>query len=108
MRWPSRARRELTVRNRYQLRPSAAPAAPEQTGLDMLRNVLSAAPLAESQNCVGPEELAGEGFHMSRVGGPFFRNMGLGESIGAPTPESIAEATTLRSPPTGLVLSSAR
>jgi len=87
-------RGELTVRNRYQVRPFAAPAAPEQTGLDMLRNILSAAPLAESENCVGPEELSGEGFHMSRVGGPFFRNMGLGESIGAPTPESIAEATT--------------
>ena len=86
-------RGELTVRNRYQLRPFPAPAAPEQTGIDMLRNVLSAAPLAESRNCVGPEELAGEGFHMSRVGGPFFRNMGLGESIGAPTPETIAEAT---------------
>lgn len=86
-------RGELTVRNRYQLRPFPAPAAPEQTGIDMLRNVLSAAPLAESRDCVGPEELPGEGFHMSRVGGPFFRNMGLGESIGAPTPESIAEAT---------------
>jgi predicted amidohydrolase YtcJ len=86
-------RGELTVRNRYQLRPFPAPAAPEQTGIDMLRNILSAAPLAESQNCVGPEELPGEGFHMSRVGGPFFRNMGIGESIGAPTPESIAEAT---------------
>ncbi len=86
-------RGELTVRNRYQLRPYASPAAPEQTGLDMLRNILSAAPLAESRSCVGPQELAGEGFHMSRVGGPFFRNMGLGESIGAPTPEAIAEAT---------------
>ena len=85
-------RGELTVRNRYQIRPVASPAAAGQTGLDALRNVLSAAPLAESQNCAGPEELAGEGLHMSRVGGPFFRNMGLGESIGAPTPESIAEA----------------
>ena len=86
-------RGELTVRNRYQLRPFASPGSPEQTGVDMLRNVLSAAPLAESRSCVGPEEVSGEGFHMSRVGGPFFRNMGLGESIGAPTPDAIAEAT---------------
>jgi hypothetical protein len=42
---------------------------------------------------VGPQEFFGEGFQLSRVGGPFFKNMGLGESISAPTADDIAEAT---------------
>jgi len=86
-------RGELTVRNRYQIRPSGAPGVTGLVGVDALRNVLSAAPLTESRACVGPLELSGEGFHMSRIGGPFFKNMGLGESISPPTVEGIAEAT---------------
>ncbi len=86
-------RGELTVRNRYQIRAAGAPGVAEQVGVDALRNVLSAAPLAESRVCVGPPELPGEGFHMSRIGGPFFKNMGLGESIAPPTIKDIAEAT---------------
>jgi predicted amidohydrolase YtcJ len=79
-------RGELSVRNRYQIRP------PGESGVDALRNILSAAPLAETQTCSGPLELPGEGFHMSRIGGPFFKNMGLGESIAKPTVTDIAEA----------------
>ena len=85
-------RSELSIRNRYQIRPSAAPGVPGQTGVDALRNVLSAAPLAAIHNCEGPPELPGEGFHMSRVGGPFFRNMGLGEFLSAPNAQAIAAA----------------
>ena len=79
-------RGELSVRNRYQIRPSG------ESGVDALRNILSAAPLAETQTCSDPLELPGEGFHMSRIGGPFFKNMGLGESIAKPTVTDIAEA----------------
>lgn len=86
-------RGELTVRNRYQFRPGASPGAPAQTGVDALRNVLSAAPLTEVHDCAGPAETAGEGFHMSRVGGPFFRNMGIGEMLSTPITPEIEEAT---------------
>ncbi len=89
-------RGELTVRNRYQIRPTGdtgVPGVPRQVGVNALRSVLSAAPLAESRACEGPLELAGEGFHMSRVGGPFFKNMGLGEALSPPTVDDIAEAT---------------
>ncbi len=88
-------RGELNVRNRYQFRPTGDTFLPDvapQTGVNALRSVLSAAPLAESRECVGPLELPGEGFHLSRVGGPYFRNMGLGESIAPPIPEQISEA----------------
>ena len=85
-------RGQLTVRNRYQLRPTVAPGAEGQTELDALRNLLSAAPLAQSQTCSSPEEIAGEGFHLSRVGSPFFKSMGLGEFISKPIPTNIAEA----------------
>jgi cytosine/adenosine deaminase-related metal-dependent hydrolase len=84
---------ELTVRNRYQIRPTAAPGVDGQTGLDALRNVLSAAPLVESRTCSGPVEVAGEGLHMSRVGGAFLKNMGIGEFLTAPTANAIAEGT---------------
>ena len=87
-------RGQLTVRNRYQLRPTVAPGAIEQTGLDSLRNLLSAAPLAQSQTCSSPEEISAEGFQLSRVGGPFFKSMGLGEFIADPVPINIAEAVT--------------
>jgi predicted amidohydrolase YtcJ len=89
-------RGELTVRNRYQIRPTGdtgVPGVATQVGVNALRNVLSAAPLAASRACVGPQEFSGEGFQLSRVGGPFFKNMGLGESISAPTADDIAEAT---------------
>ena len=78
-------RGQLRIRNRYQLRPTGAPGVAGQAGVDALRNVLSAAPLAESRDCEGPPEIAGEGYQMSRLGGPFFRNMGLGEFLAAPT-----------------------
>jgi predicted amidohydrolase YtcJ len=84
---------KLTVRNRYQIRPTSSPSVEGQTGLDALRNVLSAAPLAESRTCSGPTELAGEGLHMSRVGGAFLKNMGIGEFLAAPTVDAVAEAT---------------
>ena len=87
-------RGQLTVRNRYQLRPTVAPGAEEQTGLDSLRNLLSAAPLAQSQTCSSPEEISAEGFQLSRVGGPFFKSMGLGEFIADPISTNIAEAAT--------------
>ncbi len=89
-------RGELTVRNRYQIRPTGdtgVPGLARRSGVDALRSVLSAAPLASSRDCVGPAEIPGEGLHLSRVGGPFFRNMGLGEGIARPTAEEIAEAT---------------
>ena len=86
-------RGELNVRIRYQIRPFGAPGVAGQTRIDALRNMLSAAPLAETRNCVGPLEFPGEGFHMSRVGGPFFKNMGLGEFFTAPTVPDITEAT---------------
>ena len=85
-------RGQLKVRNRYQLRPTGAPGVAGQAGVDALRNVLSAAPLAESRHCEGPPEIAGEGFQMSRLGGPFFRNMGLGEFLSAPTADAIEAA----------------
>ncbi len=88
-------RGELKVRNRYQFRPTGDTFLPDvanQVGVNALRGVLSAAPLAESRECVGPVELPGEGFHLSRAGSPYFRNMGLGESIAPPIPEQIAEA----------------
>ncbi|HEY5624558.1 MAG TPA: amidohydrolase family protein [Gammaproteobacteria bacterium] len=87
---------ELTVRNRYQVRPTGdtgVPGVTAEAGVPALRTVLSAAPLAESRDCVGPAELPGEGFHLSRVGGPFFRNMGIGEAISPPTVAQIADAT---------------
>ena len=85
-------RGELKVRSRYEFRPTGVPGVANQVGVNALRGVLSAAPLAESRECVGPRELPGEGFHLSRVGGPYFRNMGLGESIAPPMPEQISEA----------------
>ena len=85
-------RGQLRVRNRYQLRPTGAPGVAGQAGVDALRNVLSASPLAESRECNGPPEIAGEGFQMSRLGGPFFRNMGLGEFLAAPTADTIEAA----------------
>ncbi len=85
-------RGQLKVRNRYQIRPAGAPGVDGQSGIAALRNVLSAAPLAATTECAGPEEIPGEGFHMSRVGGPYFRNMGLGEFLAAPTADSIEEA----------------
>ena len=85
-------RGQLRIRNRYQLRPTGAPGVAGQAGVDALRNVLSAAPLAESRECSGPPETAGEGFQMSRLGGPFFRNMGLGEFLAAPTAGTIEAA----------------
>lgn len=87
-------RGQLKVRNRYQIRPSGAPGVEGQSGIAALRNLLSAAPLAATMECAGPEEIPGEGFHLSRVGGPYFRNMGLGEFLAAPTPDSIEEAVT--------------
>jgi predicted amidohydrolase YtcJ len=87
-------RGQLGVRNRYQIRPTGAPGLEGQSGLGALRNTLSAAPLAEARTCARPAEVSGEGLHLSRVGGPFFRNMGLGESIGAPTVAAIEEAST--------------
>ncbi len=89
-------RGELTVRNRYQIRPTGYTGVPDvsaQAGVPALRTILSAAPLAQSRECVGPAELSGEGYHLSRVGGPFFRNMGLGEGISPPVAEQIADAT---------------
>jgi predicted amidohydrolase YtcJ len=89
-------RGELTVRNRYQIRPTGYTGVPDVTaeaGVSALRTILSAAPLAESRDCVGPDELLGEGVHLSRVGGPFFKNMGLGEGIAPPTVEQIRDAT---------------
>ena len=56
------------------------------------QSLLGGAPLAEIMECVGPPELPGEGFHMSRIGSPYFRHMGLGEFITAPTPTDVAEA----------------
>ena len=85
-------RGQLTVRNRYQIRPSGAPGVEGQSGVAALRNAVSAAPLAASRECAGPAEIPGEGLHLSRVGGPYFRNMGLGEFIAAPTAASIEEA----------------
>ena len=88
-------RGELTVRNRYQLRPTGYTGVADVTaepGVASLRTLLSAAPLAEARECVGPEELSGEGLHMSRVGGPFFRNMGIGEAISPPAVDQIADA----------------
>jgi len=88
-------RGDLTVRNRYQVRPTGDTGIPgviPQTGVRALRTILSAAPLAASRDCVGPVELAGEGFHLSRVGSGFFRNMGIGEGISPPTVEGIADA----------------
>ena len=85
-------RGQLRVRNRYQIRPTSTPGVEGQTGLAALRNVVSAAPLAATMECVGPGEVPGEGLHLSRVGGPFFRNMGLGEFLAAPTAASIEEA----------------
>ncbi len=85
-------RGQLTVRNRYQIRPAGAPGVDGQSGVAALRNLLSAAPLAATMECAGPEEIPGEGFHLSRVGGPYFRNMGLGEFLAAPTADSIEEA----------------
>lgn len=85
-------RGQLKVRNRYQIRPAGAPGVDGQSGIAALRNVLSAAPLAATTECAGPGEIPGEGFHLSRVGGSYFRNMGLGEFIAAPTTDSIEEA----------------
>ena len=85
-------RGQLTVRNRYQIRPSGAPGVEGQSGVAALRNAVSAAPLAASRECAGPAEIPGEGLHLSRVGSPYFRNMGLGEFIAAPTAASIEEA----------------
>ena len=85
-------RGQLKVRNRYQIRPAGAPGIEGQAGLAALRNVVSAAPLAASRECAGPAEIPGEGMHLSRVGSPYFRNMGLGEFIAAPTAASIEEA----------------
>lgn len=85
-------RGELTVRNRYQLRPTSAPGVENQANLDALRNLLSAAPLAESLACTNPKEITAEGFHISRIGSAFFRNMGLGEWISRPITTDIAEA----------------
>jgi cytosine/adenosine deaminase-related metal-dependent hydrolase len=88
-------RGELKVRNRYQFRPTGdtfLPDVPNHVGVNALRSILSAAPLAESRECLGPVELPGEGFHLSRAGSPYFRNMGLGESIAPPIPEQIAGA----------------
>ncbi|MGI9258174.1 MAG: amidohydrolase family protein [Gammaproteobacteria bacterium] len=88
-------RGELTVRNRYQLRPTGYTGVPDVTaeaGVSALRTILSAAPLSESRECVGPEELSGEGYHLSRVGGPFFKNMGIGEAISPPVADAIADA----------------
>ena len=87
-------RGQLRVRNRYQIRPSGAPGVEAQSGIAALRNLLSAAPLAATMECAGPEEIPGEGFHLSRVGGPYFRNMGLGEFLAAPTADSIDGAVT--------------
>ena len=85
-------RGQLTVRNRYQIRPVGAPGVEGQTGVAALRNVVSAAPLAASRECAGPAEIPGEGLHLSRVGSAYFRNMGLGEFIAAPTAASMEEA----------------
>lgn len=88
-------RGDLKMRIRFQVRPLDAPGTSGQTAIERLANVMSAAPLAESETCVGPAELAGprEGFQISRVGSPFFRVMGLGEFFAAPTSDSIRDAT---------------
>ena len=86
-------RGQLTVRNRFQIRPSAAPGAPAQTGVGALRNVLSAAPLAATTDCAGPPEISDEGFLTSRIGGPFLRHMGLGEFFAAPMAGDVEAAT---------------
>jgi cytosine/adenosine deaminase-related metal-dependent hydrolase len=88
-------RGQLKVRNRYQLRPTGdtgIAGIENLVGVDALRGALSAAPLAESRECVGPAELPGEGYHLSRMGGPYFRNMGLGELLAPPVPEQISDA----------------
>jgi cytosine/adenosine deaminase-related metal-dependent hydrolase len=86
---------KLRMRLRYQLTPGSSPGAGTQSPLDRLRNVLGGAPRAEIMNCIGPPELPGEGFHMSRIGSPFFQHMGLGEFFTAPTPNDVAEAVVL-------------
>lgn len=85
----------LRMRLRYQLTPGNSPGAGAQAPLDRLRNVLGGAPLAEITECVGPPELAGEGFHMSRIGSPYFRHMGLGEFFTTPLPNDVADALVL-------------
>jgi len=86
---------DLRMRIRFQVRPLDAPGTSGQTAIERLANVMSAAPAAETQACVGPDELAGgrEGFQSSRLGSPFFRVMGLGEFFAAPTTNSIRDAT---------------
>lgn len=80
-------RGQLNIRVRYHLSPRDAPGSPDQSRLQRLSNVMGAAPLAETQVCEGPAEISpGQGFHMSRVGGPFFKNQGLGEFITFPIP----------------------
>ena len=88
-------RGDLKMRIRFLVRPLDAPGTSGQTPIERLANVMSAAPLAETQSCVGPTEIAGpaEGFQISRLGGPFYRVMGLGEFFTAPTAEAIRDAT---------------
>src|SRR5690606_29329234 len=86
-------RGELKMRIRYQSRPLDAPGAGVQTPIERLANLMSAAPKAEFESCVGPAEITpGEGFHISRVGSPFFRNMGLGEFFTTTETADIADA----------------
>jgi predicted amidohydrolase YtcJ len=86
---------DLKMRIRFQVRPLDAPGTSGQSAIERLSNVMSAAPLAETQNCVGPAEISGsrEGFQISRIGSPFYRVMGLGEFFAAPTTDSIRDAT---------------
>jgi hypothetical protein len=86
-------RGELGMRIRYQIRPQDAPGVGPQSRLARIANVVSAAPNAEVETCVGPAEVSpGEGFHISRVGSPFFRTMGLGEFITSTAATDISDA----------------
>jgi len=85
-------RGDLKMRIRYRIGPRDAPGTSRQSSIQRLANTLSAAPLAETRSCVGPAEISGQGFYLSRVGSPFFRSMGLGEGIAERTPSSISEA----------------
>jgi len=83
---------DLKLRIRFQVRPLDAPGTSGQTRIERLANVMSAAPLAETETCVPNNEISGEGFQISRHGGPFYKVMGLGEFFTAPVTPLISEA----------------
>lgn len=81
----------LKVRIRYQMSVRNAPGCTGTQPNDRLaplRNIIGAMPNLDQKTaegkCPPPQEIQASGFHLSRVGSPFFKNNGIGEGVVPP------------------------